>query len=110
MLEIALGLFHVELLAEAKVTKDIEHEMIDFVGHVKRLGPFPARVFPGLVFDQVQPSVKVLVDERLHALQGLVGECIVEDTTLASVGVDVSAVPDVDNLDAVTLFISKMYE
>lgn len=103
MLKVALGFFHVELLAEAEIAKDIEYQMVDFVGHVKRLGPFSIGVFPGLVFNQVQPSVKVLVDERLHALQGLVGECIVEDTALASVGIDISAVPDIDNFDAVTL-------
>lgn len=103
MLKIALWFFHVELLAEAKVAEDIEYQMVDFIGHVERLGPFSIGVFPGLVFDQIQPSVQVLVDERLHSLQGLVGECIVEDTTLASVGVDISAVPDIDDLDAVTL-------
>jgi hypothetical protein len=37
VLEIAIGLFHVEVLAEAKIAEDVEDKIVDFVSHVQGL-------------------------------------------------------------------------
>ena len=65
--EITCWLFHVEALAKAQVSQDIENEPVHPVTHVKRGRPFA--IFRGHSTDELEPSVDVRVQENLSVSQ-----------------------------------------
>jgi hypothetical protein len=73
--EIALRFLHIERLAEAEITEDIEYEVIRLIGHVQWLCPLT--LLRCMLFDQVQPSVDIGVDQRYSSTQSTVRESLV---------------------------------
>lgn len=56
MLDVAVRLLHIELLAEAEIAKDVKDEVVDLLCHVQRLGPHTIATLRSLLPDEVEPS------------------------------------------------------
>jgi hypothetical protein len=122
VLEIALRLFHIEVLAEAEIPKNVEDKVVDLISHVQRLRPFAICAFLGGFFEQLDPStgeitvstcnadtitvqgiilLSVRNQERLHAAKRTVRESIIEHSSLASMLFDIGSVPGIEHLAVV---------
>lgn len=56
MLDVAIGLLHIELLAKAQIAQDVEYQIVDLLSHVQRFAPHTITTIRRLLLDQVQPS------------------------------------------------------
>ena len=56
--EVAVRLFHVEILAKAEISQNIKDKIIDLVSHVQRFGPLAICAFLSGVFEQLDPSTR----------------------------------------------------
>ena len=118
MFEVALGFFHIEVLAKAEVSEDIKDKVVDFVRHVQRLGPFAICAFLGGFFEQLDPStggnhsqhsergrehsqgfalLSIRDEEGFHAAKRTVRESIIEHAPLSSMLFDIGSVPGVEH-------------
>jgi hypothetical protein len=95
--EVAGRLLHVETLAKAQVTQDIEDEPVHPITHVERRRPFA--IFWSHLANEFKPSVDVRMQEDLSITQCCLGKGVVEHTAFACMDTDRGTAPSVDSVD-----------
>lgn len=81
MSQFAIWLLHVEALAEAQISQDVEHQIRHLISHIDAVRPCLAQFFS--LPEQAEPPIDVRVDKYFGATKSTLRKCVVDHATLS---------------------------